>query len=70
MEDAVGMETDMTLKGNARTRVEVSNRCVLLKCESHMLLNFKMSWIFAYNGEAPLSVRVLALELSPILTMG
>ena len=43
MEDAVGMETDMPLKRTAGKPVGVSNRCVLLKCESHMLLNFKMS---------------------------
>ena len=43
MEDASEMETDMTLKWSVWKPVAVSNRCVLLKCESHMLLNFKMS---------------------------
>ena len=43
MEDAAEMETDMPLKRTVRKPVGVSNRCVLLKCESHMLLNFKMS---------------------------
>ena len=33
MEDAVGMETDMTLKRNVIRCVEVSNRCVLLNYE-------------------------------------
>ena len=35
MEDAAGMETDMTLMRTVLISVEVSNRCVLLKCESH-----------------------------------
>ena len=37
MEDATGMETDMTLNRTVLKPVDVSNRCVLLKCESPML---------------------------------
>ena len=37
MEDAAEMETDMPLKRPVWKPVDVRNRCVLLKCESHML---------------------------------